>query len=200
MEGQSHSAPLLLLRNLVAHGESESIPTTSGVGEIKRLVKIHIEIRFSNDAEITIVVGFPQVFAVIRRSRRTMHTNSGHGIETAEIIQMLTESLYRFSHITVLQRKVFIMISYLMLQGCDMADDVRLITLRHNAEIIRGTNAQTILNLRKAQTVLRFGIHIMTQDDKTPLSTLLFRHAAIVLESNKLIACALQRHQKRFIS
>jgi hypothetical protein len=64
MKNQSLFLPLFLLRDFISQAHFPAIPSSTGVGQIKHLIEIDIEIGFADDAQLAVVVFFPDVFAV----------------------------------------------------------------------------------------------------------------------------------------
>ena len=69
-----------------------AIPTTAGIGEIQHILAIKkIEVRFSYDVVVVVVIFSPDIPVVVLRSRTTMHTDGFYGVKPAKVEQLIFE-------------------------------------------------------------------------------------------------------------
>ena len=132
---------ILVIRNSVANTYVKTVPSAPCIGNVEKVGKVGVKIRFTDDSKIAVIVCFPKVFPVIFASRRTVHANRLHGIILPEMLQPFREMLHRTFRIPFANGHVFIMIANFMSKPGYLSDDFGLIALLDYTEIIGAPNA-----------------------------------------------------------
>lgn len=65
MEHETLVNLFLLFRYLVSYAHLPAVPPAACVGKVKNLIKINVEVGFTNDIQLAVVVFFPDVPAVV---------------------------------------------------------------------------------------------------------------------------------------
>ena len=64
------------MRYLVANANFVTVPSATSIGQVENLREVRVQIWLIFDTQLVIVVLFPDVFAVERGARATVHTNA----------------------------------------------------------------------------------------------------------------------------
>lgn len=137
MENQTLRRPfILILRDFIPHTYLVAIPTTTGVRQIEGPGKVRVQIRFILNAKSMIIVLFPNILAVIRRARTTMHADALDRNQFPQLLQVLAKILIRSVHIPIAGGQRLIVITDFMSKRGNLPDDFLIPAFGDGAEIV----------------------------------------------------------------
>ena len=164
MEGKSLGSPfILILRDFVPHAHLVAVPAAAGVGEVEDFREVRVQIRLALDAEGLVIVLLPDILAVVRRARASVHADAPHRNNLPQRLKVLAEVLIGLVDVPVAGRQRFVMITDFVAQGRDFTDDILIPTLRNGAEIIDAEHPLLRLEAGGPEAVLRFEVHVVTE-------------------------------------
>ena len=193
---QAAGNPLVLIDgHFVAERNTEPVPAATRVGEVKDAAEIHIEIGFAYDAIGMIIVVFPKVAPVPLAGGCAVHAYSADGVELTKVGELLPEVRNCCPNIAIRKRYILVMVTNLVSECRNGANVSGLVARGNDTEIVGGTDAQLVLNLRRAETVGRACVHIVAENHKTRVGKL-GTAVAVLLESQETIARRLQGNEQ----